>query len=147
VVLTVFAGMVDSLRFNTERMAEAAIGDFSLATDAADLLAKNGVRFREAHEVVGRLVRQCIDSGKTFADLTLDEWGLLHPVFASQLPPLTALESINARDVPGGTATNRVLAEIAAAGNRFQEVEAWIASENAVRTDVFRRNSSGSEGA
>ena len=73
--LRVIAPAVRSMKFNREQMAAAAIADFSLATDAADLLARNDVPFREAHEVVGRLVRYCIDSGKTFADLSNAEWG------------------------------------------------------------------------
>jgi argininosuccinate lyase len=144
-VLAVFAGMVGSLTFNRERLAGAAIGDFSLATDAADLLARNGVAFREAHEVVGRLVRQCIDSEKTFSDLTSGEWTALHPVFATHRPPLTALESIDARDIPGGTATNRVAAEIEAAGDRLQAHRDWVEREQSVRSKVFRRNSTGPE--
>ncbi|CAN5862722.1 argininosuccinate lyase [soil metagenome] len=146
-VLTVFVGMVTGLKFDRERLEEAATGGFSLATDVADLLAKHGVPFREAHEVVGRLVRQCIDSDITFGDMTAEQWSALHPVFASQLPPLTARESVDSRDIPGGTAINRVLAEIAATGGRLQELDAWIAREQAVRAAVFCRNSNGSEGA
>ena len=86
----------------------AATGDFSLATDVADLLARNGVPFREAHEVVGKLVGLCTQRGITFADLTDEEWAEAHPLFAEQKPPMTALESVSARDVAGGTAPNRV---------------------------------------
>ena len=89
-------------------MAEAAIADFSLATDAADLLARRGVPFREAHEVTGRLVASCIAAGKTFADLTDAEWAAAHPIFATERPPLTAAESVRARDMPGGTAPDSV---------------------------------------
>ena len=101
-VLDVFPPMLRTTTFKRERLADAAIANFSLATDAADLLAKSGIPFREAHETVGALVRQCIDSGKTFADLTDAEWAEIHPVFGERRPPLTALESISARDVPGG---------------------------------------------
>ena len=73
-VLGVLPPALQSLTFNTERMAAAAAADFSLATDAADLLAKRGVPFREAHEVVGHLVKTCIDSGRNFEDLTVEEW-------------------------------------------------------------------------
>jgi argininosuccinate lyase len=111
--LDVLPPMLRTARWRVDRMGEAAIADFSLATDAADLLARNSVSFREAHESVGELVRFCIARGKTFADLTDDEWAGAHPIFASQRPPLTALESISARDVPGGTAPARVATQLA----------------------------------
>ena len=111
-ILGVLPPALQSLTFNTERMAAAAAADFSLATDAADLLAKRGVPFREAHEVVGHLVKTCIDSGRNFDDLSVDEWAAVHPVFADERPPLTAAESVAARDIPGGTAPNRVRAAL-----------------------------------
>jgi len=101
------------------------------------------VAFREAHEVVGRLVRSCIDQNKTFEDLTDEEWAALHPVFAAQKPPLTALESINARDIPGGTATPRVTSAIEEARESLTGMQQWIDREMAVRTRTFSRNSPG----
>lgn len=144
-VLNVMSGMVATMKINRDRLAEAAIGDFTLATDAADLLARNGVPFREAHEVVGKLVRTCIDQGKTFEDLTDVEWASLHPVFSTQKPPLTALESINARNVPGGTATVRVTAAAELAASLNTEFQAWIAARQTSRDAVFTRNSQGPE--
>jgi argininosuccinate lyase len=144
-VLVVVRGMVATLKANRERMAEAAIGDFSLATDAADLLARHGVPFREAHEVVGRLVRSCIDQGKTFADLTDVEWAALHPVFASQRPPLTAMESIDARDAPGGTATGRVMTALEEAETGIGELRSGIDALQQALDAVMRRNSTGLE--
>jgi argininosuccinate lyase len=107
-VLDVFPPMVESITLHPDRMASAAIEDFTLATDAADLLAKNGVPFREAHEVIGSLVARCISGGKTFAMLTDAEWAEAHPVFADQRPPLDGAGSVALRDVPGGTAPVRV---------------------------------------
>jgi argininosuccinate lyase len=125
-VLSVVPPAIRTLRFNRERLAEAAIADFTLATDAADLLARNGVPFREAHEIVGRLVRRCIEDGITFADLTDEEWAAVHPVFATQRPPLTALESVAARDVPGGTAPQRVAEAHAMATSVIAQARAWV---------------------
>ncbi len=142
-VLGVMRGMIATMTVNRERLADAATGDFSLATDAADLLARNGVPFREAHEVVGKLVRTCIEQSKTFEDLTDDEWAALHPVFASQKPPLTAIESIDARDVPGGTASVRVRGASDEASASLQALRSWIDREQQVRDAVLRRNSSG----
>ena len=144
-ILGVLPPALQSLTFNTERMAAAAAADFSLATDAADLLAKRGVPFREAHEVVGHLVKTCIDSGRNFDDLSVDEWTAVHPVFADERPPLTAAESVAARDIAGGTAPNRVRAALGAARERSSDVRAWHAREDQRLANVMKRDSSGPE--
>jgi argininosuccinate lyase len=142
-VLRVMPPVVQTTKFNRERLEEAAIADFSLATDAADLLARNGVPFREAHEVVGRLVRRCIEDGITFADLSEEEWAGIHPVFAAQRPPLTAWESVSARDVPGGTAPGRVKAYHADASARLDDARGWLHDRQRELGAVMRRGSTG----
>ena len=112
-------------------MADAAIADFSLATDAADLLARRGVPFREAHAITGKLVADCIAAGKSFADLSDAEWAAVHPVFATERPPLTAIESLKSRDVAGGVAPRRTAEQLAG-------VRDWLTS---ARTDVNSRAS------
>jgi argininosuccinate lyase len=138
-VLDVYPPMLRTTKFNRERLADAAVANFSLATDAADMLAKSGIPFREAHETVGTLVRRCIDAGKTFADLTDAEWGEIHPVFAGQRPPLTALESIAARDVPGGTAPGRVATALATSRQIAARNQAWLTTEQSAREQLFAR--------
>ncbi len=138
-VLDVFPPMLRTTRFNRERMATAAIANFSLATDAADLLAKSGIPFREAHETVGALVGCCIRDGKTFADLSEAEWAEIHPVFGRQRPPLTAAESIAARDIPGGTAPRRVASALNVSRANAATYRSWLAAENAARERVFAR--------
>ncbi|HEV2529464.1 MAG TPA: argininosuccinate lyase [Thermomicrobiales bacterium] len=108
IVLDVVPPMLRTMRWDTERMAAAAVADFALATDAADLLARHGIPFREAHSVVGRLVAECAATGRTFADLTEAEWAAVHPVFGQERPPLDALTSVSARDITGGTAPAQV---------------------------------------
>jgi argininosuccinate lyase len=105
--------MLRTATWRKDRMAEAAVADFSLATDAADLLARRGVPFREAHEVIGALVAGCIASHRTFADLSDSEWADVHPVFSTERPPLSAMASIESRDVEGGVAPNRVADQLA----------------------------------
>jgi argininosuccinate lyase len=138
-LLDVFPPMVKTTTFNEERLAEAAIGDFTLATDAADLLAKRGVPFREAHGVVGRLVGTCIAEGKTFADLTDAEWAESHPVFAEERPPLDGLRSASIRDVPGGPAPARVQEALAAVKVTLAEQAAWFDGEAAAYEALFVR--------
>jgi argininosuccinate lyase len=142
-VLRVMPPVIQTMRFDRQRLAEAAVADFSLATDAADLLARNGVPFREAHEVVGRLVRRCLDEGITFADLSDEEWSSVHPVFAKQRPPRTAWESVSARDVPGGTAPAQVQAAHADADAQLESARVWLAERRERLAMVMRRGSTG----
>ena len=138
-VLDVFPPMVESITVHGDRTAAAAIEDFTLATDAADLLAKNGVPFREAHEVVGTLVAKCIAGGKTFATLTDQEWAEAHPVFADQRPPLDGAGSVALRDVPGGTAPGRVDAARDELESLVAEEAAWITERRTMLNDLFTR--------
>lgn len=140
-LLDVFPPMLKTMRFQESKMAEAAIGDFALATDAADLLAKRGVPFREAHEIVGALVRKCDEEGKSFADLTPGEWSAAHPVFGERRPPLTGLESTKARDIPGGTAPDRVAVAIDIARLSAGEQRAWFTDRAARHAALFERSS------
>ncbi len=72
--LTVTGGMLATLKFNRNRLQAAVREDFSNATDLADYLAKKGMPFREAHEVVGKIVLHCIQENKFLLDLSLDEY-------------------------------------------------------------------------
>jgi argininosuccinate lyase len=141
-VLDVFPPMLRTATFNREKMAEAAIGDFSLATDAADLLARNGVPFREAHEVVGRLVADCVDRGKSFADLTDEEWAGVHPVFARQRPPLSAIESVTARDIEGGTAPGQIQKQLGSERAQMIRWREWLAQLDEAHAALFARPNS-----
>lgn len=138
-ILDVVPPMLMSMRFDEERMAAAAVADFTLATDAADLLAKHGVPFRKAHGVVGQLVVTCIREGKTFADLSVDEWAAVHPVFATERPPLDALASATIRDIAGGTAPRQVAIQIAAAAERLRTFENWCERQRERDLALFQR--------
>ncbi len=137
--LLVYPGMIRTIRVRKDRMAEAAVADFILATDAADLLAKNGVPFREAHEVIGSLVARCTAGGTSFADLTDAEWAEVHPVFGRQKPPLTAEESVALRDIPGGTAPRQVRMALDLADEATGELRGWIEDRRAALNTVLTR--------
>jgi argininosuccinate lyase len=137
--LLVYPGMIRTITVKKDRMAAAAVADFILATDAADLLAKNGVPFREAHEVIGSLVGRCTAEGKTFADLSDAEWAEIHPVFGKQKPPLTAEESVALRDIPGGTAPRQVKMALELATAATDDARAWVEQEQAAREAVLSR--------
>lgn len=102
--LKIFAGMIATLGVRTEVMKKAVKQDFSNATELADYLAKKGVPFREAHEIVGKLVLTCIEKGIFLADLPLSEYKQASALFEEDiyeaLDPYTA---VNRRNSAGGT--------------------------------------------
>ncbi|MBB5324491.1 argininosuccinate lyase [Anoxybacillus tepidamans] len=102
--LKIFAGMIATMGVRTEVMKKAVKQDFSNATELADYLAKKGVPFREAHEIVGKLVLTCIEKGIFLADLPLSEYKRASALFEEDiyevLDPYTA---VNRRNSAGGT--------------------------------------------
>jgi argininosuccinate lyase len=102
--LNTLAAMFRSLTFNTERMAEAASDGFLLATDLAEMLVAAGVPFREAHEIVGRIVGDCLVRGIAPDDLDEVELRGYSTAFAQDVSSLlTARKAIERRTSPGGT--------------------------------------------
>ncbi|MEZ0347023.1 MAG: argininosuccinate lyase, partial [Thermus sp.] len=107
--LKLLAALLPGLRWRRERMWRAAEEGFSLATELADYLAEKGLPFREAHHVVGRLVRRLVEEGRSLKDLTLAELKAHHPLFAEDVLPLLRLETaIHRRRSFGGTAPEAV---------------------------------------
>jgi argininosuccinate lyase len=106
-------------RFRTDRMRAATEGDFSTATNLADFLAlsgKSGIPFREAHEVVGRVVRWCEENGRTLESLTNDDLAVFHPLFADAPEDITSVEaSVRSRRSPGGASPEEVRHQLALA--------------------------------
>lgn len=114
--LSVFIPMIATAKFNKNRMRESLKGDFSTATDLADYLVRMGMPFRNAHEVVGKLVADCIASDRDLSDLTLDELKHLVPEATEEtLRLFNPEESVAARSVPGGTARSAVELQLDAA--------------------------------
>ncbi len=72
--ITLFTGMMDTIKFNKNAMEASSRNGFTNATDVADYLVNHGVPFRDAHSISGRLVLLCIEQGKALDDLTLDEF-------------------------------------------------------------------------
>ena len=138
-ILDVFPPMIRTATFNEETMAAAAIADFTLATDAADLLAKNGVPFREAHHVIGSLVGACIADGKTFANLTDEEWAAIHPVFGETKPPIDAWSSVSGRNSTGGTSPEQVNRTREIQRSRLDDVRQWIDDRVSAEKGLFAR--------
>jgi argininosuccinate lyase len=100
--------MVRTLKVKAENTAKAAGRGYILATDLADYLVKKGETFRTAHEIVGRLVSYASEKGKSFAELSINEYKKLSPLFGKDVYEITVESSLAARDAIGGTAPKRV---------------------------------------
>ncbi|WP_049722812.1 argininosuccinate lyase [Gilvimarinus polysaccharolyticus] len=114
--LRAFADMIPAIRSRKDSMYEAARRGFSTATDLADYLVRQGMPFRDAHEVVGKSVAYGIESGKDLSEMSLDELQQFSDTIAADVFEVLTLEgSVAARDHIGGTAPAQVKAAIARA--------------------------------
>jgi argininosuccinate lyase len=121
--LEVFIGMVQTLNINAERTRHAAEEGYILATDLADYLVRKGVAFRQAHQAMSELVRYAAERGRSFQELTLEEYNRFSPLFGEDVYSLTVESSIAARGVVGGTAREQVEAALAGARRAIADAE------------------------
>ena len=128
-LLPAMAGMVATSRFDTARMAELAPRGFSLATDVAEWLVRQGVPFRDAHELAGACVKLCEERGVELWDLTdADLASTSKHLTPGVREVLTVAGSLSSRSGPGGTAPERVAEQLAAAREEVARLRAWTAS-------------------
>ncbi|MEJ2857399.1 MULTISPECIES: argininosuccinate lyase [unclassified Saccharothrix] len=112
-LLPALAGMIATMRFDTARMAEVAPAGFTLATDIAEWLVRQGVPFRVAHEAAGECVRAAEARGVGLEDLTDDEFAGISPHLTPEVRSVLTVEgSIASRDAHGGTAPDRVAEQL-----------------------------------
>ena len=123
--LEIFSGMMSTAQFNKERMRQAAEDSYVLATDLADYLVSKGVPFREAHGVMARMPDYAASQGKLFSDLTLEEYRQFSSKFDEDVYAVNVDASINARDVPGGTALLQVKTALEQAKKAVTERPPW----------------------
>lgn len=111
--VTLFTGMLSTLKFNKDIMKTSAMKGFTNATDAADYLVNHGVPFRDAHGIIGKLVLYCIEKDKALDELSLDELKSINPVFEQDIFEATSLETcVNKRitiGAPGPDAMKEVI--------------------------------------
>ena len=99
----------EGIEFQGDRLAQAVTEDFSNATDVADYLAAKGVPFREAYNLVGKVVRTCLSQQKLLKDLSLAEWQDLHPQFEADIyEAIAPRQVVSARNSYGGTGFEQV---------------------------------------
>ncbi len=108
--LFVFAKMIPEIKVNKNVMLQSAKLGFTTATDLADYLVKKGVAFRDAHEVVGKVVAYCLDNKKNLDEISLQELQQFSSEIVENVFSVLSLEgSLNARNHLGGTAPEQVL--------------------------------------
>ncbi len=147
VLLPAVAGMVATLRFDTERMAALAPQGFSLATDVAEWLVREGVPFRVAHEVAGRCVRVCEQRGIELWDLSDADLAEISEHLTPAVREVLSVEgSLASRDAVGGTAPVRVAEQLDAVRERSARLRAWALSSRSSAAPGTR-GSSGATGA
>lgn len=113
--------MQEGLEFKRDRLQSAVEEDFSNATDVADYLAAKGVPFREAYNLVGKVVKTSIASGKLLKDLSIDEWKSLHPAFETDIyAAIAPRQVVAARNSYGGTGFEQVKQAIDRAKQRMK---------------------------
>jgi argininosuccinate lyase len=110
----------EGLEFQTDRLHEAVNEDFSNATDVADYLVTKNVPFREAYNMVGQVVKTCLQAKKLLKDLTIEEWKAIHPAFEEDIyGAIAPRQVVAARNSYGGTGFNRVREAIETANQRL----------------------------
>jgi argininosuccinate lyase len=126
VLLPALAGMLATLRFDTDRMAELAPAGFTLATDIAEWLVRRGVPFREAHEAAGECVRIAEARGVGLDELTDAELHGVRPELTGEVRTvLTVRGSISSRDGYNGTAPISVAGQLVRLVERTAEARVW----------------------
>ncbi len=123
------AGMIDTMTIHLDRLEELAPQGFSLATDIAEWLVKQGVPFRDAHEISGACVRLAEARGVELADLTDEELAQASSALTPEVRSVLTVEgSVGARRGRGGTAPERVREQIAEAEAGLADARSWAAA-------------------
>ena len=126
-LLPAIAGMVGTLTFRIDRLAELAPAGFTLATDLAEWLVRQGVPFRVAHQAAGACVRLAESRGVELAELSEMELAAVHPELTTDVRRvLNVAGSISSRDGYGGTAPDRVAEQLQRARSAAGGHRAWI---------------------
>jgi len=122
-ILLLYNDLLRSMKLRKENIEESIKNDFSVATELADFLARKGIPFREAHAVIGRLIREALESEKLLENFSEQELVRMHPLLA--LPEarelLSPRNAVEAKKCRGGTATEAVKEQILIAEEVLQK--------------------------
>lgn len=119
--LEIMAGMIETMEINKSNMQQATEKDFSNATELADYLANKGIPFRQAHEIVGKLVLECIQQGTYLQDIPLEKYQQVSPAIKADIyEKLRSVTAVKNRHSLGGTGFDQVKRQIEKAKTELQ---------------------------
>lgn len=126
-ILDVLSPLILKVEIDVDGASKAFEDGFILATDVADYLVLKGVPFRKAHWLVGNAIKWCLNEGKNFLDLSLEEWRSLIPQFDEEiLENLNPRSSVERRKTYGGTAFSEVMRQLSEGKKIIEEVEKFL---------------------
>src|SRR6202140_2635198 len=129
-MIWVTQGALIATKFREDRLRAGASNPALFATDAADYLVHRGVPFRQAHDLVGKVLREAERQGKPWTQLSLEDVRKISPLFEKDFLDGPSVESaIATKTVPGGTAPEPVRAAIAELQNRITQLNAKLKTE------------------
>ncbi len=128
-MLAVATGALSTTKFNTERLRAAASNPVLLATEAADYLVHKGIPFRQAHDIVGKVLREAEKQNVAWTSLPLETLKKISPAFAADFAASLSLEAaLASKKVPGGTAPDSVRAAISDLQDRIAKLRTTTAT-------------------
>jgi argininosuccinate lyase len=122
-------GMLGGIRFDRQRLASASADEMLAATEVADLLVRRGVPFRQAHEIVGGLVRHALEQGKALSELEETELRGFSEHLDEEYYEVLRGSWLESKRVEGGTASSRVAEQIKLARKRLRAVDAILSEK------------------
>ena len=128
--LTLFQGMLATMKFQEQRMKESAVNGFTNATDAADYLVLKGVPFRDAHGIIGRLVLYCIQKGCSIEELSIEELKQISPVFEADVYEAISLKTCVEKRLTIGAPGQKAMEDVIRQSREFLS-GLWFEKENA----------------
>ena len=121
--LTLFTGMIKTMKFKQDRMAESAMNGFTNATDAADYLVNKGVPFRDAHGIIGRLVLYCIEKDTSIDKLSLQELKEICDIFEEDIYDAVSLETCVEKRLTIGAPGKEAMKEVISINRKLIQEE------------------------
>lgn len=128
--LTLFQGMLATMKFQEQRMKESAVNGFTNATDAADYLVLKGVPFRDAHGIIGRLVLYCIQKGCSIDEISIEELKQISPVFEADVYEAISLKTCVEKRLTIGAPGQKAMEDVIRQSREFLS-GLWFEKENA----------------
>ncbi len=120
--LAIYTRMLKNIKINTDQMEKEARQGFFASTDLVDYLVERGVPFREAHQLLGRMVKYCLEEGKRFENLTLEEYGHFSPLFEKDVFERMGLKRcVFGKNSAGGTGKRSLKTQMELAKLRLEE--------------------------